>query len=105
MLMQSLVAPKKFVISSSSRYSQSSGMEQDRGTRGHFGLKPSLSFCQSLVLQSSGSLQNTSHPVLYLFLYWFSMEKRTTPSQVVNIAHSIFYKIPPGTLNCIPFQH
>lgn len=39
MLMQSLVAPKKFVISSSSRYSQGSAMEQDGGTRQHFWVK------------------------------------------------------------------
>lgn len=46
--MQSLVAPKKFVISSSASYSWRHGMERDGGTWEHFGLKPLWSFCQSL---------------------------------------------------------
>lgn len=54
---------------------------------------------------TSGPLQIIAPRVLYLFLYWLYMEKSMTPSQLINIAHSIFCKTPPGTLNCIPFQH
>lgn len=115
MLMQSLVAPKKFVVSSSTSYSRSPGMQRDGGTRGPLWVKAPVILLPDFgeasegqhhpEPQSSGSLQIISPRVPCLFLYWLYTEKRMTPSQLINIAHSVFYKAPPGTLHCIPFQH
>lgn len=82
--------------------------------QGHGGLLGLKSFVHHLGVTAAqdhplahltGSLQMVSPPVPYLFLHRLYMEKHTTPSQLINIAHSILYKTPLGTLNSIPFQH
>lgn len=84
------------------------GMEPCGGTGGVLGLKSfahhhlGVTEAQDHPLAHiSGSPQIITPWVLYLFLHRLYMEKHTTPSQLINIAHNVFNKTPLGTLNSI----